>query len=311
MKTEFLHVAIGVVWDKAGRVLIALRHNTVHQGGLWEFPGGKVEAGESVEQALSRELKEELDISVQKMTPLIKINHQYLDLKVQLDVWTVQDYSGKATGREGQKIQWIFPEQLEQYSFPEANKAIITAVRLADEYAILNAIEEDDLVEQFNNLLAMGVKLIQARIKLVPEEAVIRFFEWAIPICQEKGVQLFVNSAVNGAKKIHANGIHLTSADLLALKTKPANYTWVAASCHNALELKYAESMGVDFVVLAPVLSTPTHPDAKPLGWVEFKHLTEMTHLPVFALGGLEKQDKIKAKMAGAMGIAGISTFLD
>ena len=310
MKTEVLHVAAGVVWDKTGRVLIALRHNTAHQGGLWEFPGGKLEPGESVEQALSRELKEELDISVQKLTPLIKTKHQYSDLKVQLDVWTVLDFAGKATGLEGQKIQWVFPEQLKQYSFPEANKPIITAVRLADEYAILNAIEEKVLVQQFNTLLERGVKLIQARIKLLPEDAVIRFFEWAMPLCQEQGVQLLLNSAVNGANKVHANGLHLTASDMLALTQKPENYAWIAASCHNALELQYAESIGIDFVVLAPVLSTTTHPDAKPLGWTEFKRLTEMTNLPVFALGGLERKDKIKAKMAGAIGIAGISTFL-
>ncbi|HIF54036.1 MAG TPA: NUDIX domain-containing protein, partial [Methylococcaceae bacterium] len=84
-----LHVAVGVVKNATGHILIALRHDTAHQGGLWEFPGGKVEAGESVEQALSRELKEELNISVQKMMPLIKVRHQYSDLKVLLDVWTV------------------------------------------------------------------------------------------------------------------------------------------------------------------------------------------------------------------------------
>ncbi len=310
MNTEFLHVAVGVVWDKAGRVMIALRHDAAHQGGLWEFPGGKIEAGETVEQALSRELEEELDISVQKMTPLIKIKHQYSDLKVQLDVWTVLDFAGKATGLEGQKIQWVFPEQLKQYSFPEANKPIIATVRLADEYAILNAIEEKVLVQQFNTLLERGVKLIQARIKLLPEDAVIRFFEWAMPLCQEQGVKLLLNSAVNGANKVHANGIHLTASDMLALTQKPENYAWVAASCHNLLELQYAEAMGVDFVVLAPVLLTTTHPDVKPLGWAQFEQLTEMTNLPVFALGGLKRTDKKKAQMSGAIGLAGISMFL-
>ncbi len=311
MNPEFLHVAVGVLRDKSGRVLIALRHDTAYQGGLWEFPGGKVEAGESVEQALFRELKEELNISVQKVAPLIRVRHQYSDLKVHLDVWTILDFSGEVMGSEGQRIQWVFPDQLTGYSFPEANNPIVSAVRLADEYAILNSTEEDDLAEQLNIILDRGVKLIQARIKLLPEDAVTHFFEWAMPLCQEKGVQLLVNSAVNGAKKVNADGIHLTGVDLLALKTKPENYAWVAASCHNLIELQHAESIGVDFVVLAPVLSTKTHPCTKPLGWAKFQQLTEMTNLPVFALGGLKKTDKVDAKMAGAQGIAGISVFLD
>ncbi len=306
-----LHVAVGVVKNATGHILIALRHDTAHQGGLWEFPGGKVEAGESVEQALSRELKEELNISVQKMMPLIKVRHQYSDLKVLLDVWTVLDFSGDVTGSEGQRVEWVLPEQLPDYSFPEANYAIVSAVRLADEYAILNSTEETLLADQLNVLLARGVTLIQARIKALSEDAVMHFFAWAIPLCKAQGVTLFVNSAVKGANKVNADGLHLTARDLLALKTRPTGYAWVAASCHNRLELQHAESIGVDFVVLAPVLATKTHPDTKPLGWVQFIALTKVTNLPVFALGGLNKMDKTQAQMSGAQGIAGISAFLN
>ena len=102
--SEWLHVAVGVIKDYEGNVLISLRHDSAHQGGLWEFPGGKVENGESVEQALKRELKEELDISVQKLDPLIKIKHQYTDLNVLLDVWTVRLFSGVPMGHEGQEV---------------------------------------------------------------------------------------------------------------------------------------------------------------------------------------------------------------
>ena len=96
-----LHVAVGVIQAADGRVLIALRPNTVHQGGLWEFPGGKLEQGESVEQALSRELNEELGIHVLAVTLLIKIKHQYPDLAVLLDVYRVTEFSGEAFAREG------------------------------------------------------------------------------------------------------------------------------------------------------------------------------------------------------------------
>lgn len=308
--SQYLHVAVGVIKDGLGNVLISLRHDTAHQGGLWEFPGGKVEAGETVEQALNRELYEELKISIQGMVPLIKIRHQYSDISVLLDVWTVTHFSGVPKGCEGQMIKWVAKKQLRNYSFPDANYPIITAVNLPSEYAILNGTEDVDLLKNLNTLLDSGVTLIQARLKALSFQSVKRFFEQAIPLCQEKEVCLLVNSAVENVDQISTDGIHLTARDLLALKERPASYRWVAASCHNQKELHHAESIGVDFVVLAPVLVTKTHPNVEPIGWKSFKQLTNEINLPVFALGGLQKIDKEKAQREGAQGIAGISTFL-
>jgi 8-oxo-dGTP diphosphatase len=305
-----LHVAVGVIKDKEGNILISLRHKSSHQGGLWEFPGGKVELNESVEQALKRELKEELGISVQALTPLIKINHQYTDLKVQLDVWTVSLFSGKPRGREGQEIKWVSPEQLINYSFPKANYPIIAATRLPDEYAILNGKDIDELLMNLQTILGKGVKLIQARVKLLSVKEVKHFFELATPLCREKGTCLLVNSAVKNADKVNADGFHLTSKHLLKVDKKPTGYTWVSASCHNLRELQHAEQIGVDFVVLAPILLTKTHPDTPPLGWESFKALTNNVNLPVFALGGMQQIDKAIAQKSGAQGIAGITTFL-
>lgn len=310
-ESKVLHIAVGVIKDSSGQILIALRREHAHQGGLWEFPGGKVEQGESVQQALVRELKEELNISVQNMLPLIQVKHQYSDLKVLLDVWTIQGFSGEAMALEGQKIQWVLPDHLTNFSFPAANYSILNAVRLTDEYAILNCVDENVLAAQFNRLLANGVKMIQVRIKTLAEHTVVKFFQWAKPLAKKNGVLLLVNSAVKGAKRSHVDGFHLTAIDLLALKKRPARFSWIAASCHNQLELQHAEIIGVDFVVLAPVLKTETHADTKPLGWDKFIALTKTANLPVFALGGLKRVDKVKAKRFGAQGIAGISAFLD
>ncbi len=305
-----LHVAVGVIKNAKGEILISLRHNKAHQGGLWEFPGGKVELGESVEQALVRELKEELDISVQTLAPLIKINHQYTDLKVLLDVWAVTDFSGEPNGYEGQAIKWVSPEQLSDFDFPEANLPIIAAAQLPSDYAILNGVEESILLENLNTMLNNDIKLIQARIKSMSAASVMHFFKAAMPLCKAKGASLLINSAVTNSEKIDADGIHLTSKDLLALQRRPDGYAWVAASCHNQNQLQHAEKIGADFVVLAPVLATQTHPDTKPLGWDNFKVLTASVNLPVYALGGLSQAEKPMAKVLGAQGIAGISTFL-
>lgn len=305
-----LHVAVGVIWDGSGNVLISRRHQSAHQGGLWEFPGGKVEVGESVETALARELKEELDISIGKIQPLIKIKHQYTDLTVLLDVWSVLDFTGEPKGCEGQAVQWVASEGLHDYEFPEANKAIITAARLPSEYAILNGFDTQLLLADLKIILASGVSLIQARLKSMSAEAVFDFINLAVPFCEIEGARLLVNSAVEGVEKLNVHGIHLTSRDLMALDAKPKGYGLVSASCHNLSELQYAVQKKIDFVVLAPVLFTKTHPETEPLGWERFEELSHQVNLPVYALGGLQKSDKTIAQYAGAQGISGISTFL-
>ncbi len=139
----------------------------------------------------------------------------------------------------------------------------------------------------------------------------MRFVKLANPLCKQRGAILLVNSAVKNATKLNADGIHFTARDLLALKQRPSADSWIAASCHNQIELNHATQIGVDFVVLAPVLTTKTHPDAEPLGWAKFKQLANNVNLPIFALGGMQKKHKDTALAAGAQGIAGISTFLD
>ena len=119
-----IHVAVGLLL-RSDRVLIALRPKQSHQGGLWEFPGGKVEEGESVEAALSRELKEELGIDIHSASSVMQISHDYNDKKVLLDVWSVTDFSGEPCGAEGQPVKWVSQALLQDYKFPEANKPIV------------------------------------------------------------------------------------------------------------------------------------------------------------------------------------------
>ena len=123
-----VHVAVGVVINAERQILIALRPAHVHQGGLWEFPGGKVEQGETVEQALRRELKEELAIEARAFKPLLDLQHDYVDKSVRLDVWWVEGFEGQPVGQEGQAVRWVHSDQLAQYQFPEANQAIVDAI---------------------------------------------------------------------------------------------------------------------------------------------------------------------------------------
>jgi 8-oxo-dGTP diphosphatase len=124
-----IHVAVGIIVDPTGAVLVARRPEHVHQGGLWEFPGGKVEAGETVEAALRRELREELGIELGVAEPLLKVHHAYPDKIVLLDTWWVTAYAGEPCGREGQPLAWMQPADLIESVFPDADAPIIARLR--------------------------------------------------------------------------------------------------------------------------------------------------------------------------------------
>lgn len=320
-----LQVAVGVVRNASGQVLISLRNPSLHQGGFWEFPGGKIESGESALQALYRELKEELDLTVLAATPLITINHQYPDRAVTLHVFLVEHFQGTAKHADGQPILWARIAELSRYRFPAANQPIITAIRLPPYYAILDDEIESQLLPNLKLILARGIKLIQARLKSLPASRVEKFIAEAYPLCKRQNALLLINSATVfaaqsdrdttwfdlSARKAVADGIHLTSRHLLSLDKRPEHYPWIAASCHNLQELLHAQKLGIDFVVLAPVLPTKTHPEAQPLGWEQFSNLIAEINIPVYALGGMTWKSLEIAQLAGGQGIAGIRAFLD
>ena len=126
--SKSVHVAVGVVINRDRQVLIALRNPDQHQGGLWEFPGGKVGQDETVQEALKRELHEEVNLSVRECARLLTIEHDYGDKEVFLDVWVVSVYSGEPEGREGQQVKWIGVDEFPEHDFPAANKAIVEVV---------------------------------------------------------------------------------------------------------------------------------------------------------------------------------------
>jgi 8-oxo-dGTP diphosphatase len=122
-----IHVAVAVIINTQDQVLISKRSAKQHQGNKWEFPGGKVEDGESAQQALIREIIEELGIEITSSEHLLEITHNYKnDREVFLEIFKVTSWLGKAEGREGQPIRWVGRDELSQYEFPEANDDIVT-----------------------------------------------------------------------------------------------------------------------------------------------------------------------------------------
>jgi 8-oxo-dGTP diphosphatase len=297
------------VFNVNSEVLIARRPNHIHQGGKWEFPGGKVEPGERARDALCRELFEELGIRAQTFEPLIRIRHHYPDKAVLLDVWKVTHYTSEPHGREGQALTWSAPQDLSRFTFPAANYPILKALILPELYLITPEPGYDDasFLDCLKAALRQGIRLVQLR---APALEVSRYCELAaatIQCCHAHGARLLINGEPEWAMRLNADGVHLNSVRLRATHTRPLpKHYLVAASCHDQGEIARANAIDADLAVVAPVKATPSHPDAKPLGWRVFQDLCADATMPVYALGGMSASDLRLAKRSGGQGIAAI-----
>ncbi len=210
-----VHVAAAVIRDGSGKILIARRADTQHQGGLWEFPGGKVEADESVETALARELQEELGIVVGAARLLIKVRHDYPDKQVLLDVWEVSAFTGEPHGAEGQPLAWVTARDLSGYEFPEANQPIVAAARLPEQYLITpEDLETPALLRGIQKAIAGGIELIQLRARngydpQIPRSGGGR----AVGLCAGKA-QLMIRGPFEWLGDFPSAGWHITAAQL-------------------------------------------------------------------------------------------------
>lgn len=310
--SPIIHVAAAAIVNDSREVLIALRPDHVHQGGLWEFPGGKVESNETVVEALHRELLEELGITALDARPLIRLHHNYPDKSVLLDVWLVRHFSGTPHGREGQPIKWVEVGSLSEFCFPAANVPIITALQLPIHYLITPSPGDnhEHFLVALEKSLQQAIKLVQFRAPGLKTREYLGLAAEVLQVCQQSGAQLLLNCDPKYVAQVGAQGVHLTSARLQALSARPLSKDfWVGASCHNAAEIAHANQIGVDFGVLAPVLATQTHPHSPLLGWERFGQLVETANFPVYALGGLSVGHLDVAHAHGAQGISAIRSL--
>ncbi|MBT5231429.1 MAG: Nudix family hydrolase [Methylococcales bacterium] len=298
-------VAVGVVINSEQQIFITKRPDHVHQGGLWEFPGGKQELGESRVQALARELFEEIGVVVQQAQPLIQVVHDYGDKKVKLDVWQVTEFSGVAHGKEGQEGAWVPIARLADYAFPAADDVILTAIQLPDVYAISGQ-NLSCIADQVKSALLTGIRLFQLRVKGSFEQ-IQKVSELIIPLIHAETGKCLLSRNIEWVEPLGFDGVHLSSEQVTFLQERPlAKGFLVAGSCHNQRELECAQRLGVDFVVLSPVQKTASHPGAEPMGWSQFAAFCETTVLPVYALGGLQREDVDRVRDLGGRGVAAI-----
>lgn len=307
-----IHVAVAVIRGRDGRILLACRPDDKHMGGLWEFPGGKVEPNEDIGQALQRELKEELAIGFTGMKPLITIRHDYPGKTVLLDTWEVFGIKGEPVGNEGQPIRWVHPEELTELAFPPANTPIIAAARLPEQYMVTGQFEkEHELFDKVDKAVASGIKLIQFRAHWLGADQYLELAETLSNRLCNLGVTVIVKGDLELLESPWCQGLHLTSRQLSSI-TRPVQKRadqWLVASCHDEPQLQQALACNVDFVTLSPVHPTQTHPEAVPLGVKRAQELTRNISLPVYWLGGMNPDFLEQAKHLGAQGIAAIGAY--
>ena len=305
MTPQITEVAVAVFIKPDGSFLLSSRPEGKPYPGYWEFPGGKIEPGESVLQALRRELMEELNVAITKATPWFSFMMVYTHATVRLNCWRVTAWQGEMRGMERQQFQW---QQLDAITVTPTLPGcvpIFKALALPSIYVITNAAEMG-LAAYLNRLeraLENGLKLIQVREKNMSADELLKFATRVVQLAHANGAKVLVNSDIELAGAIGADGVHLT-AHQLRLSTGRPDVALVGASTHTREEIERAAELKLDFVVLGAVKATFSHAGQAPLGWSRFAAMVEAAPLPVYALGGLSAEDLGEAKLHGGHGVA-------
>lgn len=299
-----MEVAAAVIERDDGTFLMACRPAGKAYAGWWEFPGGKVEAGENARQALQRELEEELGIQVREAWPWLNRAFIYPHAHVMLRFFRVTAWQGEPYPREGQALAWTRADCPAVSPILPANGPILKGLELPLFQAISNVAEtgEQAFLQGLESRLEQGLRWLQLREKQLSGAAFARLAETVAARCRAHGARLILNGERELARRLHA-GVHLPSAQLMSLSQRP-ELDWVGASCHSPAELAKAAELGLDWVVLAPVLATTCHPEAPSLGWATLAEWIKDYPIPVLALGGLGFADLRQARTLGAHGIA-------
>ncbi|TCB46899.1 NUDIX domain-containing protein [Acinetobacter terrestris] len=296
MSKPTIHVAIAILLHQ-DKVLVGWREAKQHQGNKHEFPGGKVEEGESPLAACRREIYEEVGIGLQDWHAFDVIRHEYDDVIVNLHLFHAIVPSALLNEIQ-QPWRWYSRDELLSLNFPKANQAMIKRLHWAHQIKISDRLNALDALK-LDQLMYWRVEGTQAQIIEISGLSV------------EKLSVLIVNielyQQLNSIQQQAISAIHLKQSQVMALMQGDliTGKRYIAA-CHDLVSMKQAQKMGCDAILLSPVLATETHPEAPALGWEQFKNLAEQVEIPVFALGGMQTGDLLTAQQQGAYGIAGI-----
>lgn len=317
MSKPFLNVAAGVIVRPDGHILLGQRPADKAWPGWWELPGGKIEAGESVLQALARELQEEIGIRVTDSRPWVVYEHEYPKTRVRLHFCKVTGWEGEPRGLENQQLAWVDPAgPLSVGPVLPATEPPLRWLKLSERYLISDIGSEQNLtawIQRLDAALHGGVRLVQFRepawqvlAHRDDAQAALLYtaFRKVLEHCRRQGAICLVNAVHPESWWSEADGVHLRAADVRLRRAVPPRPAWVGASVHNEEDRQAATEMKVDFMVIGHVLDTPSHPDAPGMGWARFQELAQDAGCPVFAIGGQSAGTLDAAQHHGAHGIA-------
>jgi 8-oxo-dGTP diphosphatase len=300
-----VQVAAAVILRADGRFLLAQRPPGKVYAGYWEFPGGKVERGEPLADALARELHEEVGIDVTRAYPWIVQRYVYPHAHVQLNFFRVLAWTGQPHPKEDQALAWAALHDLGVGPLLPANGPVLRALALPDRLGITRAhdLGIEPFLQRLDAALAGGLRLVMVREKQMPGARLAPFACEVVRRCRAAGAQAIIHGDAQLAEACAADGVHLSSAALLGAAARP-HAGLCGASCHDAGELEHAQRLGLDYALLGAVLPTASHPGQPAMGWERFAALAAGCTIPVYALGGMQPQHLERAWQAGAHGVA-------
>ena len=304
---KITQVAAAVLLRDDGSYLLGQRAADTFYPGYWEFPGGKVEAGESPRDALVRELREELGIEVVEAYPWIVREHQYEHAQVKLHFFRVTKWRGELRDNVHSALSWQLIGNSTVKPMLPANGPVLKALALPDFYAVTHAAEIGGNAQLVALELALknGLRLVQIRETKMPEPQRTAFVSEAVRLIQSFGARALINGDEDMALELGANGVHLPANELMTTTRRP-DFKLVGASCHSREELNHAASLNLDFAVVGSINATPSHNMADGIGWETFQSIITECPIPVFAIGGLGYEDNLDARRHGAHGVAAI-----
>ncbi len=316
---QAVDVAVGLIVQD-GKALLAQRAAHQHQGGRYEFPGGKVEAGESIVSALARELHEELGIEIVEPHFVQRLTYRYPEKTVCLHVYRIDAFRGEPVGLEGQPLSWVALDALFELNFPDANRPIVRAAQLPLQYVISpNLIVESTKTDrQAAELASLPAWLADQTIEKETDAWLYVRLPDVLPVTYAAAIQqlsmlrpdLKLIAAEDAPESVNEYivGRHLTQSALLETQelVRSSERDFWFAACHDAASIEQAAKLGVDAITIGAVLPTPTHQDRPSLGWDGFEALAQRSDVPVYAIGGMTPALLAEARMRGGFGVAGI-----
>jgi 8-oxo-dGTP diphosphatase len=305
MQSRVIDVAVSVVHRPDGRVLLAERAAGKLSAGYWEFPGGKVEPGESTAESAARELLEEVGVNAVELTPWQVYEYEFATKRVRLHWFQVHRWSGEPHGREGQKIAWVDPGAPTVAPLLPSNARALAALALPPLAAITRsgvAGGAGAVLTSMPSLLATGVQLLIVREPQMAPAHRVHFARRLREAARDSRLRLLLSGTALEARQAGACGLHSSARELARLTTRPPTPLW-AVSCHGAADLARAAALGADLAFVSPVLPTAAHAAQPALGWDGLGALVAGSPLPIYAQGGVRPHDVDRARAVGARGV--------